>query len=587
MKKYINKVFSTLITFVILLSNTPISVDAIYYPQTEWKDMENIYSFVEENSKYTSTEFVVNSENQTEAKECTNRLIVKTNSNNPIDNNYGAVAKLEGYNQLHIFQYGNIEDAKTAYNNFNLDETVIYVEFDEIVEVQSIRSTQQYSFKPLSWASDEIGASELKCTIEQNISDLPEVVVAVIDSAVERGHPDLVDSNGEPRVLKGNRERDHNPSSGAEYHGTHVAGIVLNNTPENVKVKPYNFTYYQAHKINGCFSTLQNEINSAVGNGVDVINMSIGTEGSVSYSVSEAVDNAVSNGIVVVTSAGNSHSNAENNVPANTEKCITVAATGKDNKPLFFSNYGELVDLSAPGEKINSTTPFGIHYVDSGTSMAAPFVSAGAAVLKSLYPTMTAEEIENRIKETAYIPPGWDADNYGTGIINFSLMVEDLRSKKPTIVLSEEKITIKNIYNNTVYYTTDGSDPIVGISKEYEDPIDKKDISTIKAISYEEGKLPSAISTLHVNWSEPIQIRYKGRKTIDLLGEVERYNCTNEEIVSFDGTQIKGNSIGKATVVIFYETGQRVVYNVTVKFADWQVIHKFFYKYFGILLWSF
>ncbi len=586
MKKFIKSVFSVIVSVVVLLCKIPIHANANDYSQDGWEYMENLYSFIEDNSKYTSTEFIVNSENQTETKECTNRLIVKNNSNVPIEDNYGAVAKFEGYNKLHIFQYGNIEDAKTAYNNFNMREDIVYVEFDEVIEVQSVGETQQYNYKPLSWASEAIGASELIRTIEKNSPDLPEVIVAVIDSAVEKDHKEFLDSTGNSRVLNGNRERDDKPRSTLEYHGTHVAGIILNNTPENVKVKPYNYIYYQINKVNGSYATLQNEINSAVNDGVDIINMSIGVEGLSSNSVNEAIDNAVKNGIIVVTSAGNSHDNAENNIPANYEKCITVAATGKDNNPLLFSNYGELVDLSAPGQEICSTIPFGVYMEDSGTSMAAPFVSAGAAVLKSLYPTMTAEEIENRIKNNVYVPPNWDTTKYGTGIINFSLMLEDLRSQKPTITLSEETITITATGNDIIYYTTDGSYPVVGVSDVYKVPIDMKDALIIKAIAYEDGKLPSAIVMLNINWSENIDVRYKGRETVKSPYKIEKYFCSNEEIVSFDGKQIKGESIGKATVTIFYETGQMVTYKVTVDFAPFQWFHKIVYKLFGVLLWS-
>ena len=119
------------------------------------------------------------------------------------------------------------------------------------------------------------------------------------------------------------------------------------------------------------------------------------------------------------------------------------------------------------------------------------------------------------------------------------------------------------------------------------EPIKTSRVEKIKAIAYNEEQLPSNVAVFDVYWTENVVIRYKGRYTVRLDYEMERYNCTNEEIVSFDGTQIKGNSIGKASVVIFYETGQRVIYNVTVKFADWQWIHKIFYEWFGILLWSF
>lgn len=67
---------------------------------------------------------------------------------------------------------------------------------------------------------------------------------------------------------------------------------------------------------------------------------------------------------------------------------------------------------------------------------------------------------------------------------------------------------------------------------------------------------------------------------------IEKYTCSNDEIASFDGNRIKGESIGKATITIFYESGQRVTYNVTVDFAPFQWFHEIIYKLFGVLLWS-
>lgn len=190
------------------------------------------------------------------------------------------------------------------------------------------------------------------------------------------------------------------------------------------------------------------------------------------------------------------------------------------------------------------------------------------------------------MESTVYVPDGWDFD-YGVGIVNFSNCISQVSATTPKILFNSnyDVVITSSSSNSVIYYTTDGTNPIIGSSKIYENPIDTSDAFRIKAIAYEEGKIPSAIATLKIKWSENLDIRYKGRKSVKSSYNIVKYNCSNEEIVSFDGKQIKGESIGEATVTIFYESGQRVTYDVTVDFAPFQWFHEIIYKLFGVLLW--
>ena len=135
-----------------------------------------------------------------------------------------------------------------------------------------------------------------------------------------------------------------------------------------------------------------------------------------------------------------------------------------------------------------------------------------------------------------------------------------------------------------IYYTTDGSDPIVGSSKIYESPIDTSNIIKIKAIAYEEGKIPSAIATLNIKWSKNETIRYKGTKALDLPPVYEIKNCysSDEEVVTVDKDgNIKGISVGEAKVTVYLESNQVVTYNVTVEYEFWQLF--IIYFLFGFL----
>ena len=113
-----------------------------------------------------------------------------------------------------------------------------------------------------------------------------------------------------------------------------------------------------------------------------VINMSLGGSGSCSISTQNAINNAVGRGSTVVVAAGNSNADANNFNPANCNNVITVAATTRSGSRSSFSNYGSVVDLSAPGSGILST-------LNSGTTTpASPNYAAYNGI--SIWPRRTS-----------------------------------------------------------------------------------------------------------------------------------------------------------------------------------------------------
>lgn len=540
--------------------------------------------------KVESTE---NGETVVEDKISTNRLIVSTNSNRDLSRNYGAVSKIEGYNKWHIFQYRTYEDASLAYEAFSQDDSVNFVEFDELIVFNDceIEPADSGNYEALSWGANYVQSITANEAILSSGMELPEVVVAVIDTGVDSTHSFFNEDDLNPRVLRGNRSNDNVPY---KEHGTHVAGIVADNTLPNVKIKSYNFFYYQNKVVGGTTVTLSTEIHSAVEDEVDVINMSLGGWSIFmeSDTIANEISNAVENNIPVVVAAGNKFTNASLVFPANDSNVITVAAVSENSVPAIFSNFGDCVDIAAPGVDINSTMPSDAYSNNNyalmdGTSMAAPFVSAAVAMMKTIYPNLTPIEIKEKLISSANVPKGWTG-RYGKGILNFENIIKNDRLAYPTINLSKNGATISSAVSDaTVYYTTDGTAPIIGESKIYSSEIiDISNIKTIKVIAYEEGEIPSEIATLKIKWFENLEIRYKGRKSVKSSYDIVKYYCSNEEIVSFDGKYIKGEGIGDASVTIYYETGQKVTYNVTVDFAPFQWVHEIIYKLFGVLLWS-
>ncbi len=193
-------------------------------------------------------------------------------------------------------------------------------------------------------------------------------------------HPDLAG-----KVIRGDHvDNDWDPYDG-NGHGTHTAGIaaaVTNNARGIAGMAP-EATIYAVRVLDESGSgTLQNVANGiihAADNGADVINLSLGSPND-SITLKEAVDYAWNKGVVVVAAAGNDGS-AQPTYPAYYSDAIAVAATDSDESKASFSNYGNWVDVAAPGVNIYSTYTDGGYASLSGTSMATPHVAGLAGLL--------------------------------------------------------------------------------------------------------------------------------------------------------------------------------------------------------------
>lgn len=228
-----------------------------------------------------------------------------------------------------------------------------------------------------------------------------DIKIAVIDTGVDLDHPDL-----STRLVEGYNILGENTNPDDDNgHGTHVAGIIASETNNREGIA--GLTWYnkimpiKAMSAEGYGTTfdIAKGIIWAVDNGADVINLSLGNykESSV---LKRAIRYAYNNNVVMIAAAGNDGS-SQPSYPAAYPEVLSVSAVNNDGTLAEFSNYGNYINISAPGVYIPSTY-FNEQYASlSGTSMAAPHVAALAALIKSANPELTNSEVVTIIQKTA------------------------------------------------------------------------------------------------------------------------------------------------------------------------------------------
>lgn len=228
------------------------------------------------------------------------------------------------------------------------------------------------------------------------------VRVAVLDTGIDLSHPDLAANiaGGYNAVNPRKAPKDGNG------HGTHVAGTIaaVNNSVGVVGAAPAARLY--AVKVLsdsgfGWLSDIIEGIDWSIRNGIQVINMSLGTS-SDSQAFHDAVAAARNAGITIVAAAGNDGpADSTVNYPARYPEVIAVAATDQADTLAWFSSRGPEVDLAAPGVNIYSTYKGGAYATLSGTSMAAPHVAGTAALVLQVNPGLGPDAVRSHLVGTA------------------------------------------------------------------------------------------------------------------------------------------------------------------------------------------
>ncbi|MFD9405946.1 S8 family serine peptidase [Streptomyces sp. NPDC059989] len=262
-------------------------------------------------------------------------------------------------------------------------------------------------------------------------------------------------------------------ASSSSWHGTHVAGTIAAsaNNAKGVAGIAYNAKIQPVRVLGKCGGTTSDIVDAitwASGGSVagvpanatpaKVINMSLGGSGACGTSYQNAINAAVGRGTTVVVAAGNSNANASGFSPASCANVINVAASNRTGDRSFYSNYGAIIDIAAPGGETRratdtpgtvttpengilstlnagTTTPGAeIYKPYQGTSMAAPHVAGLAALLVAAKPSLTPAQIESAIKASARPLAGTCTGGCGAGLADAAATVTAVTSTPTTPV---------------------------------------------------------------------------------------------------------------------------------------------------------
>ena len=435
----------------------------------------------------------------------TARLIVRANKK---FDDFAALKHVSGFEDFHILQYESPEAAMEAYINLKAEKNVKSVAPDEVVAPLQGKKVKTVSASELEekdylcdWSVNRTQSKRLQEYLSAENIPMQDVVIGVIDNGVYYDHKFL-----EGRILRTYYNNTESGTPNDEYgapedHGTAVCSVIVDNTPQNIKIK-----MFKVLNDNGLAPTsmIASGILEAVERNVDVISISLGYFDK-SGLTAEAVRRAYACNIPMFACVSNDSRVDDTVVPANVTECIAVTSSDINGLISEWTTWTYKTDVAAPGEDIAVATMQDKYDIWSGTSFATPCAASLGAILKSVYPNITVDEIDERIKETAFSikesrgytsAQGQHLDDVytifqGAGMVQFcnALGIDKLAAVQTNLEdktyigaqLCSMQCTDKKAI---ILYTTDGTYPTLENAIEYTAPFEVTKRTRIRAVAY-------------------------------------------------------------------------------------------------------
>jgi serine protease len=405
-------------------------------------------------------------------------------------------------------------------NAISNNPNVRYVERDAIATASAVPNDPIY---PVQWGMTRIGME----SVWPNTFDLgSDIMVAVVDTGIYPGHPDFAgttirtdidydfvedDTDTQPTIICIDQYGIR-----AESHATTVAGVIAATTNNGGGVAAIGAVEILPVRVlnqcgSGSSSDVADGIIHAALQGATVINLSLGSSFA-STAEKDAIDFARADptNAVVVAASGNG-GNGQVSYPAGFDTVISVGAIASDDTIAPYSQFGNTLELSAPGGTSEPTCAFpattyvvtpGIgldaaynpiyqYSCVTGTSFASPVVSGVAALLRSANPTAEHDEIRAHLQQTAEDLGSPGKDNYfGYGLVRADLALstpigsDDSDTTPPVITLNPTNPQIIEIGDPYVELGATATDDVDGdISNSI--VIDSTDVVTSAVGNYE------------------------------------------------------------------------------------------------------
>lgn len=396
-----------------------------------------------------------------------------------------------------VLQFSSENKLLACLKKLNSNPDIIYAERDQAVFTETAEETVEY----LSWGVEAIEADIYSNAIASSVSD-NSVTVAIVDSGSE--DIDFI----KDRLIKGydffENYEDAYQDESVDSHGTFLASIVADCTRNlPVKIMPVRVL----NSKNASMINVINGIIYAVDNGADVINISLGANLNNCKALEDTIAYADKNNVSVVVCSGNLKTDIENFCPAHIDSVITVSSVDQTNGfSEAFSNFGNEVDLAAPGENITGYSASGQLIALSGTSMSAAFVSAAAAMFRLDNPACNNSQVRDALISCTedFGETGWDK-YYGWGIPKLgSLLNSDIKHVE-SISFSQDSYALfegDTLEIEPEFYPADASDKSYTLSSSNGNVSIKGNVIT--AVS--EGTAILTVTSNDGNYSDTAEI---------------------------------------------------------------------------------